>query len=72
MGWGSGVVAAVAWVTALEQVPSLAQEFPYAPSETKKKMSTEQYSFILAGTMEAFVDIGEGSKYTQVEWIEEY
>ena len=35
-------------------------------------MSTEQYSFILAGTMEAFVDIGEGSKYTQVEWIEEY
>ena len=65
-------MAAVAWVTAVGWVPSLAQEFPCAPGDAPPKKCTEQYSFILAGTMEAFVDIGEGSKYTQVEWIEEY
>ena len=34
---GSGVVVAVAWVTAVVQVGSLAQEFPHATSVAKKK-----------------------------------
>ncbi|WP_204902567.1 hypothetical protein, partial [Escherichia coli] len=44
-GYGHGHVSAVAWVTAVARVPSLAQELPYAtggaikkPTKQKKKL----------------------------------
>ena len=37
MGEGSGIVIAVAWVTALVEVQFLGQEFPYALAIAKRE-----------------------------------
>ena len=37
VGWGSGIVTAVAQVTAVAGVQTLAQEFPYATGTAFKK-----------------------------------
>ena len=41
-GWGSDVVAAVAWAAAVVWLQSLARELPYAMSAAKKKRSEKR------------------------------
>ena len=49
MGEGSGIVIAVAWVTALVQVQFLGQEFPYALAIAKREKKKKSVIGVLEG-----------------------